>query len=240
VTAKSRRDNAKGKSPAFTQSPVAITAPLPDEHITITARTPNQKRYMRLLASDQDILFATGPAGTGKTYLATLDAINRFRSGEVEKIIITRPNVDAGDPLGFLPGTKDKKMEPWMMPIIDVFKEVYSPAQFARLQELEKVVIEPLTFMRGRTFKNAAILGDEMQNTTPEQMVMFLTRIGEGSYIVCSGDLEQHDRGHALSGLQDAIRRFTNRPSDRVEMIHFGPEDVQRHEVIRDVLHAYA
>jgi phosphate starvation-inducible PhoH-like protein len=167
-------------------------------------------------------------------------AIREYDQGRFDKIVITRPNVDAGDPLGFLPGTKEKKMEPWMMPIIDVFEEVYGARNFQLMLERKEVVIEPLTFMRGRTFKNAAIVGDEMQNTTVEQMVMFLTRIGENSKIVCSGDLEQHDRGYGTSGLKYAIERFEQRPSDRIVHLSFTTEDVQRHAVIPDVLRSLA
>lgn len=228
-----RSNERKKKSPSV---PVTETP----EPVVITARTPNQKRYMALLDGAADIVMADGPAGTGKTYLAVLWAIREYNTGRCDKIIITRPNVDAGDPLGFLPGTKDKKMEPWMMPIIDVFEEVYGPRNFLLMLERKEVVIEPLTFMRGRTFKNAVIIGDEMQNTTIEQMKMFLTRIGENSKIVCSGDLEQHDRGHGTSGLEYAINRFDRCPSNRIAHLSFELKDVQRHDVIPDVLKAFA
>jgi phosphate starvation-inducible PhoH-like protein len=236
-------NNKRGKS-AFHQSsntsssekePVRKAA-----SVVITARTQNQKLYCRLLDSSADIVFATGPAGTGKTYIAVLHAIRAFLAGQVDKIIITRPNVEAGDPIGFLPGDKNKKMEPWTAPIIDVFKEVFTPIVVQQMLEREEIMVEPLAFMRGRTFKNAIILGDEMQNTTPEQMIMFLTRIGEGSRIICTGDLNQHDRGHARSGLTDALERFDRCPTDRVTEVHFTAEDVQRHEVIPHVLRAYA
>lgn len=208
------------------------------EPIVITARSPNQKHYMALLDGPADIVLADGPAGTGKTYLAVLWAIREYRSGAYDKIVITRPNVEAGDPLGFLPGDKNKKMEPWMMPIIDVFEEVYSARVFQQMLERKEVVIEPLAYMRGRTFKNAVILLDEAQNTTPEQMRMVLTRIGENSRIICNGDLEQHDRGYGSSGLAYAVERFANRPSERIKHISFNEDDVQRHVVIRDVLRA--
>lgn len=126
------------------------------------------------------------------------------------------------------------------MPIIDVFEEVYGAKNFQLMLERKEVVIEPLTFMRGRTFKNSIILGDEMQNTTVEQIKMFLTRIGENSKIICSGDLEQHDRGHAKSGLEFAIERFERHPSHRISHMSFVAADVQRHDVIPDVLKAMA
>jgi phosphate starvation-inducible PhoH-like protein len=226
----------QGKTPSVTITESTSTP----EPVIIKARSPNQKRYMALLDSAADIVLADGPAGTGKTYLAVLWAIREYDAGRFDKIVITRPNVDAGDPLGFLPGTKEKKMEPWMMPIIDVFEEVYGAKNFQLMLERKEVVIEPLTFMRGRTFKNSIILGDEMQNTTVEQMVMFMTRIGENSKIICSGDLEQHDRGYAKSGLEFAIERFERHPSPRVAHLSFEASDVQRHDVIPHVLKAFA
>jgi phosphate starvation-inducible PhoH-like protein len=229
-----RNQKRQGKTVQITET---ISTPEP---VVIRARTPNQKRYMALLDGASDIVLADGPAGTGKTYLAVLWAIREYDAGRFDKIVITRPNVDAGDPLGFLPGTKEKKMEPWMMPIIDVFEEVYGAKNFQLMLERKEVVIEPLTFMRGRTFKNSIILGDEMQNTTVEQIKMFLTRIGENSKIICSGDLEQHDRGHAKSGLEFAIERFERHPSERISHMSFETKDVQRHDVIPDVLKAMA
>lgn len=209
------------------------------ERLVISARTPNQKRYLQLLGGSVDIIFSEGPAGTGKTYLAVHHAVEKLRCGDIEKIVITRPNVDAGDPLGHLPGDLNEKMTPWMLPILDVLHEVYTVAEVRRMLAERIIEIAPLAFMRGRTFKNAAIIGDEMQNTTPEQMIMFLTRIGVGSRIVCTGDLKQHDRGHSRSGLVDALERFERRPSDRVASCHFDIGDVQRHEVIPHVLRAY-
>lgn len=232
-------DKRRQKKQASPSMPAELpTTPVKD--IVIKARSPTQKVYMRELDGSCDILLADGPAGTGKTYLAVLWAIQQYRRGDFDRIIITRPNVAAGDDLGFLPGDKNQKMEPWMMPIIDVFEEVYSPQQFKLMLERKEVVIEPLAYMRGRTFKNAVIIGDEMQNTTVEQIKMFLTRIGEGSKIICTGDLEQHDRGYAKSGLEYALERFDRRPSDRISTVSFTEVDVQRHAVIPDVLRGLA
>jgi phosphate starvation-inducible PhoH-like protein len=226
----------QGKTPTVNlYEPISTPEP-----VVIKARSPNQKKYMALLDGPADIVLADGPAGTGKTYLAVLWAIREYDQGRFDKIVITRPNVAAGDELGFLPGTKEKKMEPWMMPIIDVFEEVYGAKNFQLMLERKEVVIEPLAYMRGRTFKNSIILGDEMQNTTIEQMKMFLTRIGEDSKIICTGDLEQHDRGYAKSGLLYAIERFERCPSHRVVHLSFETCDVQRHAVIPDVLRALA
>jgi phosphate starvation-inducible PhoH-like protein len=178
--------------------------------IVLTAQTPTQKVYLRKLGKrHHDILFATGPAGTGKTYLAVVHAIKELRAGNIKKIVITRPNVGAGDDLGHLPGTLIEKMAPWMQPVLDVFKEYYEVHEVERMIRDEVIEIAPLVFMRGRTLKEAFIIGDEMQNATPEQMKMFLTRIGEGSIMVITGDLHQHDRppGH-VSGLADFLDRF--------------------------------
>lgn len=232
-------DQRRQKKQSKSLMPVEIPPTI--DPIVIKARSPNQKKFMALLDGPSDIVMADGPAGTGKTFLATLWAIREYRAGHYKKIVITRPNVDAGDPLGFLPGTKDKKMEPWMLPIIDVFEEVYGARVFALMLERKEVVIEPLTYMRGRTFKNAVIIGDEMQNTTPDQMKMFLTRIGQDSKIICSGDLEQHDRPPgAISGLERAIERFQRYPSPRITHLSFTAKDVVRHDVIPDVLKALA
>ena len=208
--------------------------------LTITARSPNQKTYLGLLDSNKDIVFVDGPAGTGKTYLATLHAIRDFKEGIINQIVITRPNVDAGDPLGHLPGDINEKMAPWCAPILDIFHELFDGSQIKQMINSRQLVIEPLTFMRGRTFKEAVIIGDEMQNATPEQMKMFLTRIGEGSRMIVTGDNEQHDRGYGEPGLRDAINRFINRPSERVAIMRFTMADVQRHAVIPDVLAAYS
>jgi phosphate starvation-inducible PhoH-like protein len=181
--------------------------------ITLTAQTPTQKVYLRKLGKrHHDILFATGPAGTGKTYLAVVHAIKELRAGNIKKIVITRPNVGAGDELGHLPGNLIEKMAPWMRPVLDVFKEFYDVHEVERMIRDEVIEIAPLVFMRGRTLKNAYIIADEMQNATPEQMKMFLTRIGENSMMIITGDMEQHDRpdGQA-SGLTDFIQRFRAR-----------------------------
>jgi phosphate starvation-inducible PhoH-like protein len=212
----------------------------PEPGIVIEARTPNQKRYLQLLDSNRDIVFVDGPAGTGKTYLATLHAIRDLKEGLIEQNVITRPNVDAGDPLGHLPGDIYEKMAPWCAPILDIYYEHFDASQVKQMLNQRQLVIEPLTFMRGRTFKNATIIGDEMQNATPEQMKMFLTRIGEGSRMIVTGDCDQHDRGYGEPGLRDAIRRFEARPSEHVAIHRFDVSDVVRHAAIPDVLAAYA
>lgn len=209
------------------------------EPLIIQARTINQKHYLRLLDGNADIVISEGPAGTGKTYLAVLHAIREYRDGNTDRIIITRPNVDSGDPLGHLPGDINEKMAPWVMPILDVFHEVYTPLTVKQMIERRELMIEPFAFMRGRTFKKAIIIGDEMQNSTPDQMKMLLTRIGEGSRMIITGDNEQHDRGYGIPGLRHVLERLRNRPSPRIATMTFTHRDVIRHEVIKDVLALY-
>lgn len=187
-------------------------------------RSPAQKGYIRKLTKRlHDILFVTGPAGTGKTYPAVLWAILEYEAGRADKIIITRPNVGAGDDLGYLPGTLIEKMAPWMQPVLDVFKEFYTVPEVEKMIRHEVIEIAPLVFMRGRTLKNAIIIADEMQNATVEQMKMLLTRIGENSVMVITGDIEQHDRPKVYSpttgeiireetsGLRDVLDRLERR-----------------------------
>lgn len=204
---------------------------------SIKAQTPRQKVYLNKIQKNQhDILLATGPAGTGKTYIPTVIAIKLLQAGAIDKIIITRPNVGAGDDLGFLPGNLIEKMAPWMTPIIDVFKEFYEVHEVNRMLADEIIEIAPLVYMRGRTLKNAFVIADEMQNSTVEQMQMFLTRIGENSRYVITGDMEQHDRGNSKSGLADFIERWQrNRPP--VEMVPANDED--EHEPIDEAAAYY-
>ncbi len=232
---------------------------------SITAITPTQKTYLhKLQRRHHDILFATGPAGTGKTYAACVFAIQQLQEGKIDKIIITRPNVGAGDDLGFLPGDMNEKMAPWTLPVMDVFKEFYPAHEVNRMVKEEIIEIAPLVYMRGRTLKHCIVIADEMQNSTPEQMKMFLTRIGEDCMMIVTGDVTQHDRGYGVSGLGDIIDRLTARDSltslhtmvsednseqgdsyehtrehRRIGLIRFGRADVVRHEVIGQVLGLY-
>lgn len=207
--------------------------------INVIPRTITQEDYLLDLQDEElDIVFAVGPAGTGKSYLCTLMAIKALRENKIEKIIITRPAVSVDEQHGFLPGSLVEKMAPWTRPIIDVFREYYSVKQIETMIKEEIIEIAPLAYMRGRTFKNAWIIGDEMQNTTPSQMKMLLTRIGDDSRIILTGDIEQHDRGFEHNGLKDAINRLDDRKG--ISINEFFPEDVVRHRIIETVLNAYA
>lgn len=211
-----------------------------NKKVELIPRNVIQEDYVdALLDNEKDIVIAVGAAGTGKTHLATLYAIYGYQEGIYDKIVITRPAVSVDEQHGFLPGGLLEKMQPWMMPILDVFKEVYSPRQVERLITDEVISICPLSFMRGRTFKNSCIILDEAQNCTVSQMKMVLTRIGENSKMIVTGDLNQHDRGFDLNGLKDFISRLKSQNSNLMEIIEFSTKDIQRHPIIEEILHLY-
>ena len=210
--------------------------------VELIPRSLNQEKYIDLLLdTNKLIVFATGPAGTGKTMLAVLAAIKAYKEGEIEKIVLTRPAVGVDDEKhGFLPGDLNAKMEPWTKPLFDVFHEYYSIKETQKMLEEGVIEISPLAFMRGRTFKNSFIIADEMQNATPNQMKMLLTRIGENSKIVVTGDIRQTDRRAADNGLLDfqtLLTRFVN--SEYCDMVNFEHKDIERHPAVAEVLKIY-
>ena len=199
----------------------------------VSPRSIAQRRYLDLLQSSVPIVIGTGPAGTGKTLLACHAGAKALIKGQVARLILTRPAVSVDEQHGFLPGTLEKKMEPWTRPMFDCLHKYISPKDVKNYVE-----ICPLAYMRGRTFENAWIIGDEMQNSTPAQMKMLLTRLGEGSKMVVMGDVQQHDRGFEENGLSDLTRRvFT--VSDYIHHVEFTDEDVVRHPAIREILSMY-
>ena len=213
---------------------------VPIKKVNIFPKSVAQENYLDALENtDKSIVIATGPAGTGKSYLATLFAIRSLMAGDFKKIIITRPMVSAGEDIGFLPGNIFDKLAPWSIPVLDIFKEVYPLSVLERLIKDEVVELAGLGLMRGRTLKNALIVFEECQNATPEQCLMAMTRIGEGSRMIITGDLKQHDRGHAVSGLGDFIEKINRKSSDRIAVCHFGIADIERHPVVEDVLRLY-
>ena len=210
--------------------------------VHLLPKTLNQETYINLLTDPAKIIvFATGPAGTGKTMLAVLAALKAFRSGECSKIVITRPAVGVDDEQhGFLPGTLNQKMEPWTRPIFDIIEEYYKPQEVARLLEEKYIEIAPLAYMRGRTFKNSWIVADEMQNATPSQMKMLLTRLGENSKMVVTGDTQQADRKAKDNGLLDFQRLLANfGNSQYIAGVEFAIKDVRRHPAVAEVLKLY-
>lgn len=210
------------------------------KRVELLPRNLAQENYVDALHDQsKHIVFAMGPAGCGKTLLATLYAIKALQSGEISKIILTRPAVSVDEQHGFLPGTLIEKMAPWVIPIMDVFKEHYSPAQILKMMEEEVIEIAPLAYMRGRTMKNCIVLADEMQNTTPDQMKMILTRIGDNCRMFVTGDLAQHDRGFTVNGLKDFTQRLAAKGTSAIEVVNFERGDVERHPVIEEVLALY-
>ena len=206
----------------------------------IIPKSVNQEKYVISLLDDaQDIVIAYGPAGTGKTYLAMQAAIKKLRQGDIERIVLTRPAVGVEDEKhGFLPGTLEEKMAPWTRPLLDVMREYYSTQEITKMLENQVVEIAPLAFMRGRTFKDSWIVGDEMQNATPGQMKMLLTRIGEGSKIVITGDIEQTDKRKKDNGLIDLCERLDD-PVHGVTCCELTAKDIQRHRIIEAILGMY-
>jgi phosphate starvation-inducible PhoH-like protein len=208
-------------------------------------KTVNQEEYVRCLNDkNTKILFAVGPAGTGKTLLACNNAIRELKDGKIEKIVLTRPVVPVEEEeIGFLPGNINKKMDPWTRPIFDIFLDFYSQKDIDNMLYNNKIEISPLAFMRGRTFKNSYIIADEMQNSSPTQMIMLTTRIGEGSKMIITGDLNQTDRGQQ-SGLFDFIEKYTryekyHNKSDDIRVVRLNNTDIERNPVIVKVLDIY-
>jgi phosphate starvation-inducible PhoH-like protein len=201
----------------------------------------SQERYCNLLRDkSKKVVVATGPAGTGKTLFATEFGIRNFMLGNYEKIIFTRPSVSVDEDLGYLPGTLEEKMAPWIRPIYDIIHNFISPKEVLGLIEEKVIEISPLGFMRGRTFKNCWIVADEMQNSTISQMKMLLTRLGENSRLIITGDLEQFDRINDLNGLEDFLSKFRGRRSSSISSFEFNRGDIQREEVVKEVLDIYS
>jgi len=215
-------------------------------------KTENQIKYVDQLSNENNtIIIALGPAGTGKTLFACSEAIKQLKFGMVDKIIITRPLVTVEEDLGFLPGNINKKMDPWTRPIFDIFLEVFSQREIDVMVINNIIEISPLAYMRGRTFKNAFIIADEMQNSSPNQMMMLTTRIGVKSKMVITGDLKQTDKGNN-SGLSDFVNRFElykkydteserdKKESDKnIEVIYLGKSDIERNPIVKKIIDIY-
>ena len=215
--------------------------PVKQRPIDIVPRTRNQERLVLALQdADQHIVITAGPAGTGKTYLAMLAAVKAFRAGDVDRIVLTRPAVGVeGEEHGFLPGDLNQKMDPWVRPLTDILREYYRQQDIAAMLEEQTIEIAPLGFMRGRTFKSAYIIADEMQNATPNQCKMLMTRIGENSKIVITGDIEQADRIKGNNGLADLCQKLSEGGVTGIAVCNLDNKDIQRHRIIDSVLKLY-
>jgi phosphate starvation-inducible PhoH-like protein len=204
---------------------------------TVQARTPGQRGYLQAL-HERDMVFALGPAGSGKTYLAVAMGVSLLIAGKVERIVLSRPAVEAGERLGFLPGDMKEKIDPYLRPLYDALHDMLPAEQIANRMESGEIEIAPLAFMRGRTLAHCYVILDEAQNTTPMQMRMFLTRLGEGSRMVITGDPSQTDLpGGQRSGLNDAVDTLKN--VDGVRFIRLTSQDVVRHDLVTRIVEAY-
>jgi len=211
------------------------------EHKFTNPKPGSQREYFNLLSQrTKKIVVATGPAGTGKTLFATEMGVKNFLMNHVEKIIFTRPSVTVDEDLGYLPGTLEEKMAPWVRPIYDILYSFISPKDVITLIEDKAIEISPLGFMRGRTFKNCWIIADEMQNSTVSQMKMLLTRLGENTRLIITGDLDQPDRHDELNGLDDFLDKFKGKRSSSITSVEFDNNDIQREEVVKEVLEIYS
>jgi len=203
----------------------------------VEPRGPNQRRYVEAIA-ESTLTFGIGVSGTGKTYLAVAAAVRRLRAGEVKRLVITRPVVEAGEHLGFLPGDLQAKLNPYMRPIYDALYDLIGFEDANRLEEAGVIEVAPLAYMRGRTLAQAFVILDEAQNTSASQMKMFLTRLGEGSCMVVNGDPSQTDLDDpGRSGLVDAVRRLRGHTS--IAVVEFGLKDIVRHPLVEQIVRAY-
>ena len=210
---------------------------LNDDFVAVTAKTLGQKEYLSAIRANS-ITFGVGPAGTGKTYLAVAMAVKAFKSKDVSRIILTRPAVEAGEKLGFLPGDLQNKVDPYLRPLYDGLFDLLGAETFQKLVEKQAIEVAPLAYMRGRTLDDAFIILDEAQNTTPEQMKMFLTRMGVGSKVVVTGDVTQVDLPEKTrSGLVDALHILKG--IDGIAQVYLTEKDVVRHRLVQQIVKAY-
>jgi phosphate starvation-inducible PhoH-like protein len=199
--------------------------------------TKGQMQYIKTMHRN-DLTFCTGPAGTGKTYLAVAVAVSMLRKKQIRKLVLARPAVEAGERLGFLPGDLHAKVNPYLRPLLDSLEDMMEFGQMRKLMEMDIIEIIPLAFMRGRTLNEAAIICDEAQNTSPSQMLMFLTRLGRGSKMIVTGDITQIDleRGQT-SGMIDAIKTLSG--IEGIGFVQLGEEDIVRHNLVHNIVQAY-
>lgn len=232
--------SSRGRNNVVSMSDYASTPPsrARKSKVEIIPKNVHQEDY--LYAIDEfPVVFGVGPAGTGKTLLATLKAIQALKNGEIERIVITRPAVSVDEQHGFLPGSLIEKMAPWTRPIFDVFEEYFTPQQIEGMIADNTIEVAPLAYMRGRTFHKCFVIADEIQLTTPNQMKMLLTRLGQNSTMVLTGDLEQADRADD-NGLRDFLAKVDRMEPDNIDVIRFDQTDIERSEVVEEVLRIYS
>ncbi len=230
-------ENAGSSAPVPPKEIFGTHVKIPRSRKHISSKSKNQATYMKAMA-EHDITIGIGPAGTGKTYLAIAQALEAYMSGQVKRIILTRPVVEAGENLGFLPGTLEEKIHPYLRPLYDALLDMIEYEKFEQLSRTGAIEIAPLAYMRGRTLHHAFIILDEAQNTTSKQMQLFLTRLGEGSKMVITGDISQIDLPHhQSSGLVEIISIL--KPIQEIKLIRFAEEDVLRHPLIKKIIAAY-
>lgn len=200
-------------------------------------RTENQAKMINLM-NEKRLVFAVGPAGTGRTFCSTSWAVEKLMDDEIERIIITRPMAGCDEDMGFLPGDENEKFSVWLDPYMDVLEGKLGKSRVQTLMKFEKIIAKPLMMMRGSTFRNAVVILDEAQNTTPGQMKMFLTRVGEGTRLIINGDLEQTDLpAHKGNGLKEAMSIF--KPSARIGVVRFEDSDITRDPLVREIIKTY-
>ncbi len=206
----------------------------------LVPKTPAQVTYLEALKNfKKPLVVATGPAGTGKTLFACQEALERLSKRQIDRLVLTRPIVTADEDLGFLPGNIERKMDPWTRPMFDIMHNYFSSSRIKQLARDNVIETSPLAYMRGRTFDNCFVVADEMQNSTPNQIKMLMTRVGEGSKMVVTGDVDQCDLRTDDGGLSDLLYRIEDKDLEYIEHVILGAEDVQRHPVVKEVLDLY-
>ena len=206
----------------------------------LVPKTPGQSKYLEVLKDiRKPLVICTGPAGSGKTHFACQEAVESLSRRRVDRVVLTRPIVSVDEELGYLPGTMERKMDPWTRPMFDILANYYSNSKIKQMVKDRVIEISPLAYMRGRTFEGCFVVADEMQNSTLNQMKMLLTRIGDDTKMVVTGDAEQCDLGEGIGGLSDLLPRLDDKELEYLEHVILEADDIQRHPAVKEVLELY-